>query len=321
MSRISDHDDRHFGPITIAPYRKTFELYVSSGGGYCEPRTNLRITGFGWTLRLWLPNFLKPYRERYDHHPRTYGVTLSDMGGGYDFLQVHYGPQTHDSRTTKNWSRHLSWKQWRCVRNSVYTPDGAHFATEEKGKWDAFYKTREECPKSYFGFEDCDGDMRIASCIIEEREHHRGDGWFKWLSIFSPAKIYRSLWFEFDYEVGPGKGSWKGGTCATGISMLPGEDPETAFRRWCSIEHDSRGRKYKVRFIGKSKPPEPHEIRVARNLGWHQHLVHKTMWIHTECPLCPNGTFIIQEAMLAYIKAERDQHNAAVSSQIGKSSK
>lgn len=256
MSRLTDRD-RRFGPFTVGPCHKAISIEWSSGGGYSEQRNSIQIRAFGKVLRMWVPNILKPYGERYDTHPVTYGVSLSDMGNGYDFLQVFLGPQTHDSLTTKSWCRFIPWKQWNFVRHSIYTPDGSHFATEEKGKWKEFYKLKDECPKSHFGFEDFDGDMRIASCIIEEREWHKGDGWFSWLRYLSKPKVSRSIWFEFDAEVGPEKGSWKGGTIATGMDMLPNGDPESTFRRWCEREHRSKHKSYKVRFIGKSNPPAP----------------------------------------------------------------
>lgn len=69
-------------------------------------------------------------------------------------------------------------------------------------------------------------------------------------------------------------------------------------------------------FIGKSKPPEPHEIRVARNIGWKQcdypHKQAKSMWYHPDCPLCSDGKYIDTEEMLDFIKEERDKHNAGV---------
>ena len=73
---------------------------------------------------------------------------------------------------------------------------------------------------------------------------------FAWLSIFRRAKIRRSLSLTFSEEVGPEKGSWKGGLMGTGIEMLPGELHEAAFRRYCEQEHRGKGGKYCIKFIG-----------------------------------------------------------------------
>lgn len=54
---------------------------------------------------------------------------------------------------------------------------------------------------------------------------------------------------RFSEEVGPQKGSWKGGTIGTGCDMLPGETPEQAFRRYCEKLHSSKGNKYMIKFV------------------------------------------------------------------------
>ena len=255
MSRMTDND-KNWGPFTLGPWTNTFSFKWSSGGDEESEASNyIRFVGFGWALRMRLPNILKPYGERYDYHERTFGFSLSDMGNGYDFFQLFFGPQTMSSETTKSWSKHLPWKMWNHVRRSIYTPDGTLFATEERGKWEAFYELKENCPKSYFGFEDYDGEMIVATCTIEEREWHRGEGWFKWLKYFWPAKIRRDLDLSFSAEVGPGKGSWKGGTIGHGIDMLPGETPQQSFERYCAKGYDRKGNNTPLRFIGKATRP------------------------------------------------------------------
>lgn len=263
MSRMTEND-KNWGPFTLGPWKHRIAVEWSSGGSYDEesPQNFLRVCAFGWAVRVWLPTILKPFGEQYDSHDRTYGFNLSKQGEcGYDFLQVFLGPQTHDSRTTKNWCKFLPWKQWRHVRHSYYDDKGNHwFTASEKGR-DSFRKSmdaKEACPKLHFGFEDYDGEMIVATTCIEEREWLFGEGWFKWLSIFRKPKIRRSLNLWFSAEVGPEKGSWKGGTIGHGIDMLPGEMHEEAFRRYCSEDRDARrGRKYRIRFIGPCGPPPP----------------------------------------------------------------
>ena len=100
--------------------------------------------------------------------------------------------------------------------------------------------------------------MIVATCSIEEHEWHRGEGWFSWLRFFYPKKIRRSLDLKFSAEVGPEKGSWKGGTIGHGIEMMAGETPRKAFERYCAKEHDARqGRKFRIRFIGPAAEPAP----------------------------------------------------------------
>jgi len=104
-------------------------------------------------------------------------------------------------------------------------------------------------PKACFEFEDYDGKKIVAATHIEEREWKRGTGWFKWLSLIWSNKVSRSLDIRFSEEVGPEKGSWKGGTLGHGIEMLPGELHEAAFRRYCEQEHRAKSRKFRIKFL------------------------------------------------------------------------
>lgn len=129
-----------------------------------------------------------------------------------------------------------------------------------------FEITSKACLACYFKFQDFDGQMIIATCMIEEREWHRGRGWFQWLKYFYKPKIRRSLDLKFSEEVGPEKGSWKGGTVGHGIDMLPGETPEMAFRRYCSMVHDARhGRKFTLTFVGPCGAPSPRPATAPEN--------------------------------------------------------
>jgi hypothetical protein len=284
MNRLTDKD-RKFGPFTLARWWKQFSIEFDTGDQDEEIRwrNHIMICAFGWALRIALPNLIPPYRERVEAHwdaetvkrlgrnhyfktdARRFGISLSDMGNGYDFLQIHYGRNTHDSSTDKHWGKHLPWKQWRHVRRSLYTPSGEHFYTEpqqirgiesHREVWDEEAK----CPVSHFMMEDFDGTKIVVTCRIEEREWHRGEGWFRWLRHFYRPKIHRSLDLQFSKEMGPEKGSWKGGTLGHGTEMVEGDTPESAFRRYCNKEQNARhGRKYKIRFIGPCPAPHPKE--------------------------------------------------------------
>lgn len=279
MNRLSDNDKK-FGPFTIARWHRSICVEFNTGSDEeGHHRNNLLFAVFGWALRIALPNLIPPSRIRHEanwdaatiarlgrnHYFQTwnrcFGVSLSDMGNGYDFLQIHYGAQTHDSSTDRTWCRHLPWKQWDHVRHSLYEPDGTHFYTEPYWKERRInggghcFEMKDKCPASYFGFEDYDGELIVATCHVEEREWHKGTGWFTWLKWFSKPKIRRSLDLSFSAEVGPQKGSWKGGMIGTGCEMQPGDTPEEAFRRFCDQDHERKGRKFKLRFIGPCNAP------------------------------------------------------------------
>jgi hypothetical protein len=277
-NRWSD-DDHYFGPFLYARDGRgysPFSLMLDSGDGEDSPGCSFRIRGFGHTLMVALPQWcLQPFRRKviahwdaatiarlgrdwyWDIDAREYGFTLSE-----GHLSVHLGRQTMDSSTEQQWGCFLPWTQWRSVRHSLYDLKGVHFYTmRERGRhlgdgawhnhWAAEKAIEAACPAAIFAFDDFDGERLTATTRIEERESLFGTGWFKWLSLFLAAKIYRSLDISFSGETGKRKGSWKGGTVGHSIQMLDrDESHEEAFRRYCA-EHQ-------MTFVGDVTPqPTP----------------------------------------------------------------
>ncbi len=248
MNRLTDNDIKFGKFITLARWKNNIRFEIC-GGNNGDPENFILIVLLGWALRIQIPALIKPF-GKYKEHRREYGVSLcKESGKCYNFLTIRYGPQTNDGLTTKSWSYFLPWTEKRHVRTSLYDPDGSHFYDEIKGKWDEFYQKKQECPSSKFEFKDYDGEIIEATCIIEEREWHHGEGWFKWMHLFIKPVVRRSLDIKFNKEVGREKGSWKGGTIGHGIDMMPGESPENSFRRYCDQEHSSKSGKYKLTFI------------------------------------------------------------------------
>jgi hypothetical protein len=227
---------------------KAWRVELSSGDGDEYPGCRLSIQLRHWHIRVNLPPIIKPYAEKviastwdaatverlgrnwYWHYDeRAYGVSLVD-----GHFSIHYGRRTMDSSTEQRWSCFLPWTQWRHVRTSTYGLDGRHFFTEPKGSdFRAYHAAVNATPSRTFAFRDFDGEQIEAKARIEEREWRFGEGWFRWLSLFRSPKVSRSLNLEFSAEVGPRKGSWKGGTVGHSIEMQPGELHESAFRRYC----------------------------------------------------------------------------------------
>lgn len=254
-------NDRHFGPITYAydaRYRPFTIVLSSAEEEY--PGCNIRVSAFGRTLILELPEIIKPYREKitakswdaatiarmgrnwyWNVDQRQFGFSVAD-----GFLQVFHGRCTMDSSTDRTKGYFLPWKSWRHVRRSFYGLSGEHIATladrdkSELSGFDRFDRERaieDATPSVSFEFNDFDGERITATTRIGEREWRLGEGRFKWLSIFRKPRIERSLDLRFSSETGRRKGSWKGGTIGHAITMLPGELHEAAFRRYCA-EHD-----------------------------------------------------------------------------------
>lgn len=258
MLRWSDND-HYFGPFTWA-YSRTYPHWAvvlksrgdeDDGASCCS----LRISLHRITLLIALPSIILPWKEKvypnwdaetvarpgrnwyWNVDPRKYGFSLSD-----GHLSLYFG------RT--GGCCFLPWTQWRHVRHSLYNLDGSHFWTEpEEAGYESYRDAKNRCQKAAFLFEDFDGAKLTATTMIEEREWHFGTGWCSWLSFFRPARVCRSLNIEFSGETGPEKGSWKGGTIGAGIEMLPGENHEAAFRRYCSQPHRSKYRDYAVKFL------------------------------------------------------------------------
>lgn len=270
--RWSGENDKHFGPfITVAKREHgSDKIGVMLDSGDDERRgCCLQLDGFGWTVILELPPIIKPWRRwvdttgrcgdarsgYWDTHERNYGFYVFD---GHFYVAL--GAQTHDSTTTQKWSCFLPWTQRRFIRHSYYGLDGELFFTSDgRGGFgsDAYQAERaahDNCPKARFEFKDYDDSVIIATTMIEEREWAFGTGWFKWLSWFRQNRIRRSLDLQFSAEVGPEKGSWKGGTLGHGIDMLPGELHQAAFERYCSAEHEHRRQKYGLTFVRRIWP-------------------------------------------------------------------
>lgn len=272
MSRLSE-DDKYFGPFTYATTKwKAWRCMLNSGGGDSDNPTRNSLTIYlgGHIVRVWLPTILKPHRVRHELSPEymqklktTKSFYFEDFDREYGFcysegsLHVHYGAQTHDSRTNKTKVWFLPWTEWRHVRYSVYDLEGKHFGTvldkDDRQRGIRMYESQRkldaEVPKVKFLLRDYDGVEITATTFVNERQWKRGTSWCSWLSLFWPDQICRSLNITFSGETGPEKGSWKGGTIGTSIEMLKGETHEDAMRRFCTQEHRSKNGKFKMEFV------------------------------------------------------------------------
>lgn len=265
--RYSDRD-YHLWPFTLSlGCHRNFGVMLDSGAdedhrGHCHIRFYLRTATLICELPPLLRDQVKRYypswddatvarlgRNWYDvHTPREFGFSLSDGN-----LHVHYGAQTQDSTTDKSRCFFLPWRNWRFIRRSLYDLQGRHFHTEfesARSDWQASEAIREACPKVKFEFDDYDGQRITATTHIEEREWRFGTGWFRWLSLLRRPKTSRDLMLNFNKEVGPEKGSWKGGTMGHSIEMLPGELHEAAFIRYCQQEHRAKGARFRIKYVG-----------------------------------------------------------------------
>lgn len=271
LPRWSDND-RHFGPFIFA--RDSFARFgfmLTSQDDENE-RAYARVHFGGFTALTPIPNWLiRPHKTKvharywdaetiermgrdwyWDIHEREFGAYTAEGA-----LHVHYGAQTHDSRTDHSRCFFFPWRSWRIIRHSLYGSDGEHFADLEcvapfsSDDWKDRHRLQDECPTVSFDFLDFDGEQITAKTKIEEREWKLGEGRWRWLSAFCRNKVSRALDLAFSAEVGQRKGSWKGGTLGHSIEMRPGETHEQAFRRYCEQE--------RLTFVGLASDPEPRQ--------------------------------------------------------------
>lgn len=260
LRRKYSEQEHHFGPFTYGKSdwpSKAIGIKLCSGDRE-YPSAYIALDVRTRHFLVWLPSWvLRPFREEcksnhgsYEEvHQRKFGVTYSD-----NYLHAYYGAQTWASNTSKSWCKELPWLAHRFVRYSLYDLDGNAFATLAGGRnYDEQRKAEEACPSVAFEIEDYDGEKITVTTKIEEREWKRGTGYFKWLSGLCGPLIRRSLDLRFSSELGPEKGSWKGGTLGHGIDMLPGELHEAAMRRYCEKEHRSKSGPFKIKFVGAAK--------------------------------------------------------------------
>lgn len=273
MPRLTD-DEKRIGPLRCGTTSwRAWRFTIESHGGDEGYKWNtLTAYFFGFVVSLYLPRIIQPQRRKvqavywnadtiarmgrdwyWDEEPREYGFCLSE---GHFIL--YYGIQPGDSSRDQHWSCFLPWTQWRFMRFSLYQPDGTHFYTQHEAVrrlgsgMDLFREQQdaeERVGKIVFQIQDFDGEIIAATTHIQEREWHFGTKWYSWLSWFRKPKILRSLDIRFSSEVGRDKGSWKGGTIGHSITMLAGETPTQAFRRYCEQEHRSKNGPYRIQFM------------------------------------------------------------------------
>lgn len=276
--RWGDHD-RYWGPFTYSPKGENYNplafVLTSQGDDDRDNPCSLRIGAFGRSLIIALPPIIRPWRQKvfpagwdaatverlgrdwyWDVHPREFGWTCSD-----GHLSIRYGRQTHDSSTDMTWSCFLPWTQYRQVSHIVYDGTGSGYQLAGE-PWDKHQAVIDGLSLVKFLIKDHDGEQITASTYIEERAWRRGEGLFKWMGYIWPVKHRRSLSISFDKEVGPEKGSWKGGTLGTGIEMQSNEAHEGAMRRFCEEDHRSKYRKYKMEFVERLPNAEGLTFRI-----------------------------------------------------------
>lgn len=271
----------HWGPFTYSPSDyPSLTLKFTTSGDSDDTGSYIRFQVYKWVFLMEAPNFIEPHKRWVD--TSHYEWANGENSGYWDIKSKEYGFSFFADSMHWSWCRAAmdSWpsefpgsksgvwsypfSEWDLVRKSWYRPDGSHFATLwEDPKfhcaWEATQAIEDALQKIQYEIVDYDGEQNIATCHIEEWEWHRGARSFKWLKYFTKPLIKRAVKIRLQKELGPEKGSWKGGIMGTSINMLPGESIDDTFNRWCDQEHPGKYKNYHVKFVRKIEP-EPKEV-------------------------------------------------------------
>jgi hypothetical protein len=95
----------------------------------------------------------------------------------------------------------------------------------------------EACPKITYSIRDFDGEVVEATAYLEERTWTKGSGWWKWLRKFNLPRVDRRVNISYSREVGPRKGTWKGGFEECSIYLEPGLSTYTALCQQYKLEN------------------------------------------------------------------------------------
>lgn len=196
---------------------KTFDVTYRSHG-YESMNAELHISVFGWHSMFRLPWKCKEYilwREE-----KKYGVSVHDNTvffhwgydlKGWDIPFVNYG-------TAVRWDRYCGPEEFVDIPSNW----GKH-------PYRTGYDGGCEKPSTWtYNYTD-PYDGKVVPCRFWVEELEWRPKWLRWTKRF--AKVRRFIEVEFSEEMGPRKGSWKGGTIGCGFNMLPGEHPtETILR-------------------------------------------------------------------------------------------
>ena len=190
--------------------------------GYESDNAELHISMFGWHSLFRLP--WKHKHTDLFYGEKKYGVAIFETTifwyWGYDIKCwelpfISYG-------TAVRWERYIG------------PPNMYFFSAPNKECWGVHpYKTNYEggChnPTTWeYDYKD-PYDGKIVPCKFWVEEMEWRPKWLGWTSLF--AKTRRYIEVSFSEEMGPRKGSWKGGTIGCGFNLNPKEHPMDCIKR------------------------------------------------------------------------------------------
>jgi hypothetical protein len=149
----------------------------------------------------------------------TYGFGFHE-----DNLTIEYG-QARGIRDDPRWVWWYPWS-WEHKRTCYLNSDGSIFRQERKGE----YQTPGEILERYpYRHVRPNGEVQQCMATVHGELREWRWRWLMWLPW--PRKVQRSIWCDFDREMGERVGSWKGGTIGCGYDWRRGETMRQALER------------------------------------------------------------------------------------------
>ena len=226
-----NNSDRNYGPLTISRNELghgVFGLYLETGTDYC---------GCGWGRHLWLHLFwiafalALPCPDARRRGPQTkYGFSMYHA----DAMQVFWGATAAEDGRGQQRLLWLPFLHWRYV-SVKHTDLSGRFLWQEftqassSKNWRQWSAKMASIPRTKLlvKVREIRHPLRVSTIAvlasIEITHFKLGLSPFKWVSLLWPDHTNRRLDVMFGEEIGPGKGSWKGGTLGVSSHFPPGE--------------------------------------------------------------------------------------------------
>jgi hypothetical protein len=188
--------------------------FIISRGGYFDQHYQLSICLIWGKLSCRLP-FKTKISESCDT-PR-YGFQHYE-----DLFWIHLGGKMNDHNQcdSRRITWYLPWIHYIYEWTKYQMPNGEWI----EGDWKTKDKAYQETHNYTYILNNGTVQNRKATCCIETMQWHRK--WFPWIK-----KTRKTIYVNFDEEVGERAGSWKGGAVGCSYEMLPNETIEQTLRR------------------------------------------------------------------------------------------
>lgn len=236
--RWSGAADKYYGSFTVhkGEVKEVGVVVRFSFDDDGQPESYARLHFGAWTVVFRVPNVIKPHSAWVDtskyewskgpdsgyweHHAREYGLNFGTHEMHWRFgIQVSFWP----NKSSGVWF--YPWEDRKLISHNSIDLDGKEHPFDEESKIVA-----------HFLVTDYDGEQIEATCHLERRRYRIGKGIWHWLRL-KKTEVFTKLGVQFSGEVGPRKGSWKGGMIASSSIAEPTDTHASAMRKFCETNN------------------------------------------------------------------------------------